>query len=559
MAAGLLGHPDEVMRPARLAMLPPTRLSASRSLVNTMIAQRWAVELRRLDIDDRARGEAVYRVTAGGHVLEFVVFSADPAPGRRSGRIIATDWDMTGMLVEGRATAAQIESARREMPKLYRGRADRGTLLWCRSNRSERSFGHTVRRLAAGRQPDVGTLAGVGYLMRNVALEGNGAFGTRSYLSLGEGHPLRAPYHAEMLAAYLIREFSVDLAQHLARYASGQAAVLAPGPRRYLGLGNGSALGLVMYVNNHPMLVDRWLSLRDAALTAACDLTADPDGRFLGRLDGLLGRAIVYHAQDRLTYTGFTRPTVIAGELRLARRRLAAVVGRAAAGGATTRLGDVLGALTRGIDQAAVEVIRSLAIELVPAEADRLAAQARCEEVLPRAPDMPLAQLRAIVAREYAWALRTDLDAHGARAYAWYRSRLAEEPRRGLRQEVTGGHDWALDLPGDLQRLMADTAMPGAGPTVGEFLAFHPHHRATVQRVQGLRGRHYHSPHMNMADEGFAPMQITRLVNAAFQGLDKTVNYRDRAVLGVLFQGAPSRDELPGWQGDWCWPAEPPP
>ncbi|HEY1620787.1 MAG TPA: hypothetical protein VGG25_24400 [Streptosporangiaceae bacterium] len=632
--AELPGHPDEVMRPERLAMLPPSRLSASRALVHQMIAQRWQVELRRMDIDGRARGEAVYRVTAGGEVFEFVVFSAEPAPGRRSGRIISEHWDMTGVLVQGRATAGLIDSARREMPRLYRGRAAPGTLLWCRSNRSERAFAHTVRRLAAGRQPDLARLAGIGYLMRNAALEGNGAFGTRSYLSLGAGHPLAAPYQAEMLAAYLIREFAADLAEHLASQLAGEAgraAVLAPELRRYLGLGNGSGLGLVFFVNNHPLLMDRWLSDRAAALDAAARLPAGPGAPCLGRLGELIGRAIDYHAQDRLSYTAFPAPVSIAAGLRTAVGRLDALAatpaglagagpepghpaGRVPGGGgggepglglgpepgrgpgrgldrglgreADTApcLGEVLSALAGGIGQPATEVLRALAIELVPGLADRLAAEPGREEVLARDPGMPLSRLRDIVASEYAWALRTDLDAPGARAYTWYRSRLAEEPRRGRRDEVPDGRDWALDLPGDLQLLMADTG-PGLGDystgdystgeygagkygpdgygagagAVGEFLAAHPEHRAAVQRVQGLAGLRYHSPHMNMADEGFLPVQITRLVNAAFHGLDKTVNYRDRAVLGVLFQGAPSRGELAGWHGDWFWPPEPQP
>jgi hypothetical protein len=557
MATRGLGDPNDIMAPDRLAMLPPTRLSASRALVNKMIRERWNVGLRRINLDDKANGEAVYRVTAGGRSFEFVVFSAEPAPGRRSGRIIASGWDMTGALIEGTASAADVAAARRELLKVYAGRAGPGTLIWCRSNRSARGFDHTVRTLAAGRQPDVRTLAPVGYLMRIAALEGNGRFGTRPYCSLEDDHPLRAPYHAQMLAAYLIREFSFDLVHHLASSASSRAATIAPALRRYLGVGNASGLGLVFFVNNHPMLISHWLSLRGSALQHALATEIRPGSAEISRLAELIDRAVTYHSQDRSAPTAFAAPADIAAGLRLARDQLARCAGRPA-GSPPSRLGDVIEALCRGIGPGAAEVLRSLAIELVPAQADKIAAAGSCAEILQRAPDMLLGELREIINSEYGWALATDLTASGARANIWYRSRDAEEPRRGPRREVAGGYDWTLDVPGDLQRIMRESAGARHDLTVGEFCASHPHDRAAIARVQGLHGLPYHSPHVNMAADDFVPAQVIRLVNAAFHGLDRTVNYLDRAVLGLVFQGAPTRGDLDaGWAGDWFWPPEP--
>ncbi|NED90611.1 hypothetical protein G3I76_62340, partial [Streptomyces sp. SID11233] len=70
--------------------------------------------------------------------------------------------------------AEDIEHTRNEMPRLYHGRATAHTLTWCRANRSLRVFAHVVEALAAGRQPDTVALARVGYLMRNIGLDGNG-------------------------------------------------------------------------------------------------------------------------------------------------------------------------------------------------------------------------------------------------------------------------------------------------------------------------------------------------------------------------------------------------
>jgi len=157
---------------------------------------------------------------------------------------------------------------------------------------------------------------------------------------------------------------------------------------------------------------------------------------------------------------------------------------------------------------------------------------------------MSIAELREVIASEYNWALQIDMESESARRYVWYKSIDAEEPRRGPKEEVQGGFNWALDLPGRVQRLATMLAAEPQDASVGEFLVRHPEERAWVQRIQGLRGHYYHSPHMNMLDEAFVPVHVIRLINSAFHLLDKTIDSLNRNVLGLLFHGAPTREDL---------------
>ncbi|MGP2440575.1 hypothetical protein [Streptomyces sp. JW3] len=544
--------PVRLLRPERLALLPPTRLSASRALVHRMTGQRWRVECLEFDVDAGSRGRVRYRVHTPSGPFDFVAFSFAPKLAGRTSRIVGTDWDMTGALFDGVADEADLAHTRRELPKLYAGRATAHTLVWCRSNRSLRLFEHVVQALAAGRQPDARRLWDVGYLMRNTGLDGNGTFGTRSFAALPGHHPLAAPLHAQMLAAYLMREFAADLAEHLARHRDRGAVRLDPELRRGLGLGNASALGLVFFTNNHPRLVDRWLALREQALTQA--LYARRGTAHLAAIRDRTERTVRFHEQDPTGYGVFGSPSGLAVSLRRAVEMLDTLPDPAA----PDALPRLWTAWHAELDEAAVEALAGVLIDSVPDLTDPLVDRQRVDETLTARPEASVAALLEHLEDAYGWALATDLTAPGALRHVWYKSRAAEEPRRGPKEEVTEGLDWQLNVPRAVQALARDLRAADPRESVGAFRVRHPEHRDTVTRVQGLAGTALHSPHMNIADDAFLPVHIVRFLNSAVHGLDKTADSAGRNVLGLLFHGAPTRHTLPDATGpDWELPARP--
>lgn len=183
---------QKVMEPHRLAAMQPSALSGTRAFMAKMIRERWDISIERFDVNAEAEGTAIYSIKAPKQEFSFMVFSYPPSPEGRTGRIIGRSWDMKGTLNEGPATEADIASAREQLPLLYRGRATPNALVWCRSNRSMRVFNTTLEALAEGRQPAVGDLNNVCYLMRNTGLDGNGTFGTRRSRRWGRAMRLAA-------------------------------------------------------------------------------------------------------------------------------------------------------------------------------------------------------------------------------------------------------------------------------------------------------------------------------------------------------------------------------
>jgi hypothetical protein len=542
----------EVMTPEALARLQPTRLSFTRALVNRMAREAWRIDRTEWAMDEHGNGRAQYRVRIGTHTFSFVIISNEPTMEARSPRIIGGAWDMLGALIDGDATDEQVEATRREIGKLYAGRAAPDTLVWCRANRSLRAFDLAVDALAEGRQPDLGTLATIGYLFRNTGLDANGTFGTRSFLAYPDDHPLRTPYFPQMLCAYLAREFSFDLADHIAAARNPDASRLAPELKAYLGLGNGSGLGLVLWVHNHPHLLEAWLGLREQALAQARSLDPEQFTALRPRLAALLERTVTYFEQDCMVYEQFADSRSVATDLRRARAELDAVPD-------TDRPVEAYRSrLAESVCAAAQESVNSLLIECLGEQIDTLLDGAIASELAAADPGWPVAELAAVLRDEYAWALAIDLAAPGALNQVWYKSRDAEEPRRGPVDEVPPQTvDLALALPVLLQRLNALLATTTA-VTVGEFVAEHPDLRWIIERMQSLAGRRYHTPHANVHDDAFVPAHLIRLMNVAIYGIDKTRDHLGRNLRGLMFHGAPTREHLADADSDWFWPVLPP-
>jgi hypothetical protein len=551
---------SQVMRPESLAAIQPSRLSGARAFMNKMLRERWDISLRRFEVDADASGTVVYSIKSPEREFSFICFSRPPSRTARTGRIIGQAWDMMGTLNEGPATEADVESARQELPKLYTGRASPNALIWCRSNRSMRVFDQTLEALAAGRQPSIEDLSKVCYLMRNTGLDGNGTFGTRSFPSLGRDHPLGGVLQAQLLTAYMMREYSCDLVEHLARLKSERAVPLDPSIRRFLGVGNGSALGLIFFVHRHPRLVDAWIGARETSIAKARGLRLERDDARIERLIGLVERTKTFRCQDRMVYEAFTSSAEIAADLEAVLEALLELRDRGTVGARSHA--HPLDALVRHFEgklkPESLETLLSLLIELVPEEADALFAAIHAPDELSVSPAETLASLSELIRTDYQWALQTDMSAPDAYHYVWYKSETAEEPRRGAREEMPEAQDLGLDICGDVQSLMADIARESQGMTVARFLLKYPKHRHPVARLQSLRGRQFHTPRANINADAFVPIDLVRLMNCGIHGVDKTRDFLNRNLRGVLYHGAPTPADIRSGRADaWFYPAEP--
>ena len=551
--------PHTMMDPRNLGAMQPTRLSASRSFMAKMIRENWKIERELFDLDARGNGQLRYAITTPRGSMTFVAFLQEPQNKNRTGRIIGTSWDMVGALLDGVATSDQVRATREEIPRLYEGRATPNTLVWFRSNQSLRIFRDARTALAEGRQPNVKELHRVGYLMRNTGLDGNGTFGTVPFAAIPEGHPLAVSYHAQMLSAYLMRELSVDVVEELARLDSPATAVkFDRDVKRLLGVGNGSALGLAMLFYNRPVLVNSYIS---AYLDVLEHILSDPSASSpenLAVLEDYLNRTIRYRSFLTTSYRFFTSNMEIVADLRRIRTRIrAGMRGDITLTEGRTVLGEIHREIETQVSKEALHSFSALLIELDPDYCDHIA-QSRLsfEEQLELPPKTTLREVREAITGAFRWALDLPLNDAENRDRVWYQSRAAEEPRSGPREEVPEAHELIQSYPDRVRELIAaiDEADDASTATVGALIAKRPDLEHIARLVVALADKPYATAHVDPHDTDFVPVWVIRFVNSFIHGLDRTEDHMGRDVRGLIFEGAPYRDEIADADAaTWWW------
>jgi len=108
------------------------------------------------------------------------------------------------------------------------------------------------------------------------------------------------PFAAEMFACFMLRNFSLLQVEHIAQSRNPrQYNPMQPDIKRYFGIGNSTGLGMAPYLINHPMLINRWVELRELALALVRSL-GHIDEPVRRQFDTLLARC-ARHMAETLT------------------------------------------------------------------------------------------------------------------------------------------------------------------------------------------------------------------------------------------------------------------
>ena len=531
----VLREPDAVMRLARMGAAFPTRLSFMRVLLRRLARERARVERTLWALDREGHGRAVLTVRLGGRSYSLVAFSQALPPEKRTDRVIAEAWDATFALFDGVPDGTDLARLQANVPLQEAGRCSPRELVLSRANRSVRLFEHVVESLARGRQPDEEQLA-VGYLMRTTAVYGNGKFGIADRPLVARRPGLEGPFAAEMLAVWLIRGFTVALAEHVAAARSPSAARLAPATARRLGVGNSTGLGMAPFLVNHPLLLHRWMEARETALARVRALPAcraDMDALMMRAARHLDGWNVDDAAQG--------------GRIEILRREWAEL--RRTLDWSAPFPFDRAIRASEAMSTETQELAVALVLEPHGALVDDLADTMAAPPEPPLDPRMGVGELRRLVERDWSWALRLDFDDPDETHRFWYVSEEKLEPRLGDRHAEPGAErESPLDVARRVQALHAATE--GQDGSLARFLLSRPEHRFAARRVQGLARHPWGEIRDNLVSRRCLPIDMLRL-KLSFFGAARFDPRSDRWTRVTLFGGAPLFEDVSGDPDDW--------
>ena len=260
-----LRDPNIVMKLSKLGSFHQSKLSFLRSFLKEFKDWKYSRDL--FELDENGYGRAVYSFKKDNRTYSMVSFANKLKDDERSDRVIATKWDAAFVLHDGTPTKKDIDRLNENVPKQEIGRLSYKELTLSRANKSVRVFNHVVDSLSNGKQPDKNILSKVGYLYRTTAVYGSGKFGLADRFRIKNRKEIYGPFRLEMMLVYLIRQFTFDQVNHIAKCNNPRKSVeLDKDICRNLGIGNSTGLGMAPFIVNHPTLLNNWILARETAL-----------------------------------------------------------------------------------------------------------------------------------------------------------------------------------------------------------------------------------------------------------------------------------------------------
>ena len=531
-----------VMKLARMGSFHQSRLSFMRVLLRRLKAENWQFRQAEWHIDEHGVGLATYEAIGPERTYTLVAFAHDLPDEKRSDRVIAEAWDATYTLHDGTISKDDITRLAANVPRQEACRISGKELVLSRANRSVRLFDYVVDCLAKGQQPERQKIEPIGYLMRTTAVYGSGKFGAADRSHWVNRAEFSGSFQPELLAVWLIRSFTIDIVEHIARQRAPETAIkLDPDIRRCIGVGNSTGLGMAPFLINHPALIHAWINARETALTRVRKLP-NTDRDIIANLTNLVQRALV-NANEWTTDSPYQTHKTVGLRDDLARLTAYLTDFEPATAYPYNAIYD-WGAQYLSLE--GQEQLVSLLIEGHGALVDDLAITMSADETSTFHIDgsMTIGKIKNIFDDCYGWVNEIDYSENAAKARVWYVSEEKLEPRLGERfEEPIEPFEQPLAPGRDVAAARQTLDQWDDRTSIASFLLAHPEHRHIIRRMQIVAVLPYAEIQDNTIAADMQPIDLLRC-KLSFFGASKFDPRSDRWLRITMYQGAPFPDEL---------------
>ena len=530
---------NNYMRLARMGSRYPSRLSFSRSMLRRLINDKWKIKKSRFDLDKNGYGTVVYEIIINNDTYSLVCFSAFLDDKDRSDRVIASKWDTAYTLHVGKLTDEDLKRLKDTIPLQESGRNSPNELILSRANKSVRLFQYVVNCLSQGSQPDINEINKVGYLLRTTAVYGSGKFGLSDFSNTKNKTIFDQPFRAEMLSVYLIREFSVELVEHVAEQINPSKAVkLERKIKQHLGIGNSTGLGMAPFIIKHPKLINKWMSQYTKTLEKIVDIDLDIEA--FEKYKILLNKALNYLQEvntsdefqinkNKFTIDDLKKYILHCYQLDFSQN---------------FKWLDILDYCDSNFNYDTQEIARVQLIELFPKISEELAEDMSDDEIMDINGNQTIGELKKIINNKYSWVKKIDFTNKESNYLFWYVSAAKLEPRLGERFNEKGSElEQHLGIAKMVNDLFKKIKNLNDNKLTCEFLIENPEFRGIIKRIQSLKDYPFSEVEDNVLDKKTIPIDMLRF-KLSFFGANRYDPKSDRWLRVSFFSGAPYLSDL---------------
>jgi hypothetical protein len=545
-----LRDPNVVMKLSRLGSFHQSKLSFLRSFLNEF--KDWDYKRDLFELNEKGYGTAVYSFKKKNRVYSLICFANELDESERSDRVIATKWDAAFTLHDGVPTKQDIERLRNEVPKQEFGRLSFKELTLSRANKSVRVFNHVVENLSEGKQPDKNLLNSVGYLYRTTAVYGSGKFGLADRFRIKDREEIYGPFRLEMMLVYLVRQFTFDQVNHVAKTKNPKKAVkLDENICKSLGIGNSTGLGMAPFIVNHPTLLNNWISAREIALKKIREIkkvSKKDQNIFLECLKKSIKNITSWNTESEYQ---INKIKSLLEDLN----RLILFLDQNFDFDQEYAFNELYSHLEKKYCEECIEYVVSMMMEPYDDIVSSLIKGMSSEEEnyfnIPT--DRTVEELRKIIENKYPDILDIDFSKDENNLNFWFISKNKEEPRLANRFDEMGAElEQPLAIARDIKRLYEVLLETNNNWTIAKFLSTNNELRHVIRRAFIVEKFPYSEIQDNTIGKTIIPIDMLRL-KLSFFGALKFDPRSDKWLRICMFQGAPLPEQLKNYDEYWVY------
>ena len=545
-----LRDPKVIMKLSRLGSFHQSKLSFLRSFLSEF--KNWEYKRDLFELDKDGFGVAVYSFKKKDRVYSLVCFANKISDNERSDRVIATKWDAAFALHDGIPSKKDIKRLKNEVPKQEVGRLSYKELTLSRANKSVRIFNHVVESLSNGSQPNLELLLKVGYLYRTTAVYGSGKFGLADRFRVKNRQEINGPFRLEMMLVYLVRQFTFDQVNHIAKSKNPKKAVkLDPKICKNLGIGNSTGLGMAPFIVNHPTLLNNWILSREIALKKIREIEK------IKIKDSELFKSCVRNSIKNITSWNTDneyQQKKIKYLLKDVRNFIDYLENKFNFE-SKYPFNEIYLWLEKETSEECVEYVFSIMMEPFNEITDPLIKNMSSdeEEYFNIPAERTVKELRNIIKKRYPNVLSINFEKPENYQKFWFISKNKEEPRFADRFESNGADlEQPLAIARDIKKLYERLLTMKSNSTIDNFLIKNNDLRHVVRRAFIIEKFPYSEIQDNTISEKAVPIDMLRL-KLSFFGAQKFDPRSDKWLRICMFQGAPLPNELKNYDEHWVY------